>query len=136
MQKKVSPLTPQPRSLLSMPERTYVIESMSGETYSPHHKRSSPVLTISVSSSGAMTCCKPSTNLAPPVPPVSTVIMPPPAHNLLRQRQPAFSHGVTPDDPALAKEIPDTPAGVRPALIPALPCAHAIVPDAAMVFQD
>src|ERR1700757_3811267 len=97
MQKKVSPLTPQPRSLLSMPERTYVIESMSGETYSPHHRRSSPVLTINVSSSGGTTCRNPSTNFAPPVPPVSTVIMRPSAHSRPHRQLHEFDQQASPD---------------------------------------
>src|SRR6266481_7877087 len=48
---------------------------MSGETYRPHHSWSSPVFTIIVSSSGGTTRRRPSTNFAPPVPPVKTTIM-------------------------------------------------------------
>src|SRR5690348_1635267 len=57
------------------------MESRSGETYSPHHSWSSPVLTMIVSSSGGTIRLSPSTNFAPPVPPVSTVIMLRSAHS-------------------------------------------------------
>src|SRR5579859_5554727 len=48
---------------------------MSGETYRPHQSRSSPVLTTSVISSAGMTWRRPSTNFAPPVPPLRTQII-------------------------------------------------------------
>src|SRR5437899_12480847 len=63
------------------------MESRSGDTYSPHHRKSSPVFTMIVSSSGRTICRSPSTNLEPPVPPVRTVIMPPSEHSPYRQQR-------------------------------------------------
>src|SRR5580692_1408767 len=51
------------------------MESMSGETYSPHQSRSSPVFTTIVISSAGMIWRRPSTNFAPPVPPERTQII-------------------------------------------------------------
>src|SRR5438445_13640708 len=63
------------------------MESTSGETYRPHHSRSSPVLTMTVSSFADTTCRRPSTNFGPPVPPVSTTIIEPsPVRSPLRLR--------------------------------------------------
>src|SRR5438874_1842087 len=67
------------------------MESTSGETYKPHHSRSSPVLTMTVSSFADTTCRRPSTNFAPPVPPVSTTIIEPsPVRSPLRPRLLSF----------------------------------------------
>src|ERR1700690_1071793 len=102
-----------------------MIESTSGETYSPHHRKSSPVLTIIVSSSGGTIWRSPSTNLAPPVPPVKTVIMPslrasPP--DLLRPRagaEQAFaSAGRCAPPPALRIQDKPADAGATAVLSP------------------
>src|ERR1700728_3230019 len=124
------------------------MESMSGETYRPHHSRSSPVLTTRVISSGAMTWRRPSTNFAPPVPPLRTQIMraslfpflglflllllPGPDHRRRRgvflTRDPA---GRLRQEEILGRRAN---AGARKILSP--PCAGAVAPDAARAFPD
>src|SRR6516164_3648377 len=112
------------------------MESMYGETYSPHHSKSSPVLTMMISSSAGTTWHSPSTNFAPPVPPVSTVIMRPSAHTLcyplrflpVRLR---LRHAPLP-----AARTPDTPATAAPDGILSPRSAPVIAPDAATAFPD
>src|SRR5580704_5390622 len=110
------------------------MESISGETYRPHHRRSSPVLTMSVISSAGITWRSPSTNLAPPVPPVRTQIMLPSGRNL-RDRWPlqVFQKDV-PASPSPREEIPDTPADVGATRTPWPRSASEAAPDAARAF--
>src|SRR5579863_7962576 len=110
------------------------MESMSGETYRPHQRRSSPVFTTNVISSAGMTWRRPSTNLAPPVPPVRTQIMPPSGRNLQdRWRLQVFPQAAL-AWPAQREETRDTPADAAAVQTPWPGCAGEAARDAARVF--
>src|SRR6266852_7868767 len=112
------------------------MESRSGETYSPHQSRSSPVLTINVSSSGATTSRSPSTNLAPPVPPVSTTIIQAPWRSRRHPQPPLLYQPASRVAKSLSPRTPDTPAiSAASGILYAL-CVFEVVQDAAKVFQD
>ena len=66
---QVSSTTPQPRSSSNSPASMYMTESWSGMTSRPWRSRSSPVLTMTVSSPGSSASCRPCASFAPPVPP-------------------------------------------------------------------
>src|SRR5271166_1462347 len=113
------------------------MESTSGETYNPHQSMSSPVLTMIVSSSEATICRSPSTNFAPPVPPVRTVIIPasPPEQSLQRPHPNSSVRKVNRWPPP-AERTPDKPAASGATEILLLRCAAAVLPDAARAFLD
>src|SRR5258708_2629015 len=116
------------------------MESRSGDTYNPHHLKSSPVFTMIVSSSGRTICRSPSTNLEPPVPPVRTVIMPPSEHSPHRQQRRLGAAPANRCVPLLVLRtvlpILDKPAISVATRIPSPRCALAILPDAARAFPD
>src|SRR5579871_1735803 len=109
---------------------------MSGETYSPHHIRSSPVFTTSVMSSAGMTWRRPSTNFAPPVPPLRTQIMlpsepvrrRPSLHAIFRREARVYQ--------SYARHIPDRPATVDAAPLLWLQYASEAAPGEARAFPD
>src|SRR5579872_2006366 len=111
---------------------------MSGETYRPHHKRSSPVLTMILISSGGMTCRSPSTSLAPPVPPVSTQIMLPPflSQDLRCQAPHLAFQPATLAGTAHWVETQDRQEGADATAILCAQCAFASLPAAARVSLD
>src|SRR5271170_2600211 len=96
-----------------------------------------------VISSGGMTCRRPSTNLAPPVPPVSTQIMRPPFVLVLRglrhHAQPeVFPKAIQVSAIQVSRLAPagiqDRPAGAGATVVPYSRCASGVAPDAARVF--
>src|SRR5450755_1767880 len=114
------------------------MESISGEAYRPHHSRSSPVFTMMVSSSGATICRSPSMNLAPPVPPVRTVIMLPSVFERSRYYLPQCRVARPADrcGRLLDLRTQDKPAGAGATQILWPRFVAVIGPDAARVFQD
>src|SRR6266404_9556898 len=114
------------------------MESRSGETYSPHHSRSSPVLTMMVRSLDGTTWRRPSTNFAPPVPPVSTTLMRPwPSRRSLRDRQrPELSPPASRDARLSWSGTQDKPEGAGAEYILLIRCGPEAGPDEARVFPD
>src|SRR6266851_1377984 len=114
------------------------MESRSGETYSPHHSRSSPVLTMMVRSLDGTTWRRPSTNFAPPVPPVSTTIMPPcPSRRSLRDPlRPELSPPASRDARLSLSGTQDKPGGAGAKYILLIRCGPGVDRDVARVFPD
>src|ERR1700730_11505218 len=104
------------------------MESRPGETYNPHHNKSSPVFTMIVSSSGPTICRSPSTNLEPPVPPVRTVIMLPSERSPQGRQQRLDDAPANRCVPLLVPRNQDKPATVGATRILSPRSAFAILP--------
>src|SRR5438874_13717137 len=113
------------------------MESTSGETYRPHHSRSSPVLTMAVSSFADTTCHRPSTNFAPPVPPVSTTIIEPsPVRSPLRPRLLSFCRPADRLSQSLDSRIQDKPEAAGASCSPSPQFVTALVPALDRLFPN
>src|ERR1700687_1661803 len=114
------------------------MESRSGETYRPHHSRSSPVLTMMVRSLDGTTWRRPSTNFAPPVPPVSTTIMRLwfSRRSLRDQQRPELFLTTSRGARLSSSGTQDKPASAGAEYILLIRCGPGVGPDAARVFPD
>ena len=94
---QVSPAMPQPRSSSNRPASMYMTASWSGITSRPCRSVSSPVLTMTVSSPGARTACRPCASFAPPVPPARATTFTRSRRRAARRRAPSgrWSRGRT-----------------------------------------